>query len=379
MSDVPCLVTHQPDVSVLSDADLVTEIARRAAAERQATAAIIRVLIEFDRRRLYLGEGYSSLFAYCTHVLHYSEHAAFNRIEVARAAARWPQLLDCLEDGSLHLAGARLLAPHLTEENLDRALEEARYKSKREIEEVAAGLAHRNLLIGVDAQLYRLHLTISRETRNRLFQVQALLRPQLPQVGADIIFEQALALLLEKLERQRLAATAKPRSQPAPGSGSRSRHVPAAVVRDVWRRDEGRCAFVGNQGRCPERRHLQFHHVKPFAAGGETTVTNIELRCPAHNAYEAERYFGPEVVATARARAAAGTPSTPTDDPPADSSRGEFASPRGGEHGGSRPETDSQAAASDGAVRCLRAPDVDRGQVFNWFQSKCAPSVVLVT
>ena len=68
--------------------------------------------VEFDRRRLYLGEGCPSLFAYCTQVLHYSEHGAFNRIEVARAAARWPQLLECLADGSLHLAGARLLAPH---------------------------------------------------------------------------------------------------------------------------------------------------------------------------------------------------------------------------------------------------------------------------
>jgi hypothetical protein len=307
MSDVPLPVTLPPDLAVLSNADLVTEIARRASIERHATAAMIRVLIEFDRRRLYLGEGYSSLFAYCTEVLHYSEHAAFNRIEVARAAARWPQLLDCLEDGSLHLAGARLLAPHLTEDNIEDALAEARYRSKREIEEVAAGLAHRNLLVAVVAQKYRLHLTISRESRDRLFQVQALLSHQLPKVDADVIFEQALVVLLEKLERQRLAATAQPRPQGAPRSGSRSRHVPAAVVREVWKRDDGRCAFVGQQGRCPERHRLQFHHVQPFAAGGMPTVTNIELRCQAHNAYEAELYFGPEAAAAAQARAMSGT------------------------------------------------------------------------
>ena len=296
--------TRQTDFAVLSDPDLVAEIARLAARERHATAAVIRVLIEFDRRRLYLAEGYSSLFAYCTQVLHYSEHGAFNRIEVARAAARWPQLLDRLEDGSLHLAGARLIAPHLTAENIDMVLAEARYKSKREIEEVAAGLAHRNLLVAVAAEQYRLHLTISRATRDRLRQVQALLSHQVPDVNAAVIFDQALALLLEKLERQRLAATTQPRPQPAPRKDPRSRHIPAAVKREVWKRDEGRCAFVGHQGRCAERHRLEFHHLKPFAAGGKSTATNIELRCRAHNAYEAELYFGEDVVAAARGRAA---------------------------------------------------------------------------
>ena len=314
----------QIDITTLSDPELVAEVARRASRERQATADVLRILIEFDRRRLYLGEGYPSLFAYCTEVLHYSEHGAFNRIEVARAAARWPQLLACLEEGSLHLAGARLLAPHLTEENLEAALADARYKTKREIEEVAAGLAHRNLLVAVAAQQYRLHLTISRETRDRLRQVQALLSHQVPDANPAVIFDQALTALLEKLERQRMAATAQPRSQPAASRGApRSRHVPAAVKREVWRRDEGRCAFVGHQGRCPERNWLELHHLEPFAAGGTSTVANIELRCRAHNAYEAELYFGPQVTAAARARPGSGTSPGPARGPSPDSPRDE--------------------------------------------------------
>ena len=324
---VPPQVTPQFDIAVLSDADLVAEIARRAASERHATAAVIRILIEFDRRRLYLGEGYPSLFAYCTQVLHYSEHAAFNRIEVARAAVRWPQLLGCIEDGSLHLAGARLLAPHLTEENLEGALAEARHKSKREIEEVAARLARRNLLVAVAAEQYRLHLTISRETRDKLRQVQSLLSHQLPDGNPAVIFDQALALLLEKLERERTAATTRPRPQPEAQELSRSRHIPAAVKRDVWKRDEGRCAFVGRQGRCAERSFLEFHHIEPFAAGGKTTVTNIELRCRAHNAYEASLYFGADVVAAARRRAASLTPTSRTAGLAPDSSRGELKKP----------------------------------------------------
>ena len=295
---VPASATS--DLSKLPDTELVAEVGRRAARERQATADVIRVLIEFDRRRLYLGEGHASLFAYCTSVLHYSEHGALNRIEVARAAARWPQLLACLEDGSLHLAGARLLAPHLTAENIDMALATARHKSKREIEEVAAGLARRALLVAVAAEQYRLHLTISRATRDKLRQVQALLSHQLPDGNAAVIFDRALELLLKELERQRLAATDRPR-QPR-SQASRSRHIPAAVKREVWKRDEGRCAFVGRQGRCVERNFVEYHHVVPHAVGGPPTAANIELRCRAHNAYEAETYFGPDAVAAARAR-----------------------------------------------------------------------------
>ena len=62
--------------------------------------------------------------------------------------------------------------------------------------------------------------------------------------------------------------------------------------RAVWRRDEGRCAFVGRSGRCAETAWLEFHHVQPYADGGPATVNNIQFRCRAHNRYEAELLFG---------------------------------------------------------------------------------------
>ena len=314
-----------------NDVELVQEVTRRAACERHATADLIRALIEFDRRQLFLAQGYSSLFAYCTQALHYSEYGAFNRIEVARAAARWPQLLAALEDGSLHLAGARLLAPHLTDSNIETAIESARHKSKRDIEEIAAGLARRSMVVAVDAEQYRLHLTISRAALDTLRQVQALMGHRLPPKGNEaVIFEQAITLLLHKLERQRFAATDRPKAAPAepggaivapartgddrpadtPRARARGRHIPNAVRRAVWKRDGARCAFVGVEGRCTERSCLEFHHVVPFAAGGRSTASNVELRCRAHNAFEAEKYFGAATVAAARKRRPSRRPSS---------------------------------------------------------------------
>jgi hypothetical protein len=38
---------------------------------------------------------------------------------------------------------------------------------------------------------------------------------------------------------------------------------------------------------------VEFHHLVPYAAGGRPTVENIALRCCAHNACEAEVFYGP--------------------------------------------------------------------------------------
>ena len=68
---------HREALASMSDRDLVTEVHRLAQRERCATAYVIAALIEMDVRKLYLGEGCSSLFTYCTSVLRFSEHAAY--------------------------------------------------------------------------------------------------------------------------------------------------------------------------------------------------------------------------------------------------------------------------------------------------------------
>jgi hypothetical protein len=54
--------------------------------------------------------GCSSLFPYCTQVLHLSEHAAYLRIEAARAARKYPVLLERLDAGEITLTAVSLLA-----------------------------------------------------------------------------------------------------------------------------------------------------------------------------------------------------------------------------------------------------------------------------
>src|SRR5690606_38142676 len=80
------------------------------------------------------------------------------------------------------------------------------------------------------------------------------------------------------------------------------RHVSAAIRREVWARDAGRCAYTDDRGRrCPGTGSLQLHHREAHAMGGPDSVDNLELRCPLcrmrHKGHYAAFGFMPHVLA----------------------------------------------------------------------------------
>jgi 5-methylcytosine-specific restriction endonuclease McrA len=328
-------MTNARDYTTFSDRDLLAMVHQLAGDERRATARLIASLAELDARRLYLGQGCSSLFTYCIQVLHLSEHAAYLRIEAARAARTYPVLLERLDTGEITLTVVSLVAPHLTPDNYQRLVDAARYKSKRDVEQLVACLRPQPpvasvirklpqpvrpavsdvtpvaalvaspesgepvrtvpvtkpaLVTPLDSERYKVQFTVNRDTFEKLRRVRDLMRHVCADGDVAIVFERALTLLLEHLERTKLARVSRPR-QAAPAAG-RSRRIPADVRRAVWTRDGGQCAFVGACGRCTERGLLEFHHVVPFAEGGAATVENIQLRCRAHNHHESVQWFG---------------------------------------------------------------------------------------
>ena len=122
----------------LSNEQLLARLPLLCSEERRATAEVIVYLAEVERRKLYLQEACSSLFAFCVERLGYSEQAALKRMRVARLYLELPQILDELKSGALHLTGLFLLSGHLTEDNVESLLAEARGKTRRELELVIA-------------------------------------------------------------------------------------------------------------------------------------------------------------------------------------------------------------------------------------------------
>lgn len=93
---------------------------------------------EVDARKLYLRSACSSMFAYCTDVLHLSEGATCKRIHAARAARKHPLIFELVAAGKLHLSAVCLLAPHLSADNCDELLEQATGCTKRQVEKLLA-------------------------------------------------------------------------------------------------------------------------------------------------------------------------------------------------------------------------------------------------
>ena len=146
---------------------------------------------------------------------------------------------------------------------------------------------------------YRVQVTIGGDTLEKLRLAKDLLRHAIPS-GDDARFSTGLSPPSSRISPGR-SSRRPTRPRPLGGRRPGSRHIPAEIKRAVWLRDLGRCSFVGTTGRrCGERGFVEFHHVRPYAAGGEATLDNLQLRCRAHNAYEARAYFGPSLGARAR-------------------------------------------------------------------------------
>ena len=328
--------------SRLTDRDLVAAVARLAESERDATAALIAHLAELYARRLHERAGFSSLFTYCMEVLHLSEHEAYDRMKAAKVARRYPAVPGLLASGRVNLTTIRLLAPHLSRTNHEELFAAASGKRKRQVQELlaqrfpkpdvpssvrklparnaapvapvavpaatsaspSAGAAlmaaasgppippPRELVRPLAPDRYQITFTATKAICEKLEVAQDLLRHAVPNGDSAHIFERALDALIEHLVKEKYATTSRPRTSPGQAKGSR--HIPAEVRRAVFIRDRGRCAFVGTgTRRCGERGFVEFHHLVPYAVGGPPTADNIELRCRAHNDYEAELFYGP--------------------------------------------------------------------------------------
>ncbi|UCH84259.1 MAG: HNH endonuclease, partial [Candidatus Latescibacterota bacterium] len=72
-----------------------------------------------------------------------------------------------------------------------------------------------------------------------------------------------------------------------------SRRVPAKTRDAIHERDNGRCTYIGTNGkRCRSTHRLHVDHIVPFARGGTNAKSNLRLLCAKHNNLEANRVYG---------------------------------------------------------------------------------------
>ncbi|MET0792026.1 MAG: HNH endonuclease [Polyangiaceae bacterium] len=177
---------------------------------------------------------------------------------------------------------------------------------------------HPGALKPLSTDRFSVNFTADGEFKELLEEVRALLSHAEPKGDLLNVMRRGLEALRGDLLKKRFGLGRTPRRvrlkvsapvvAPQDAGSKHTRYVPAAVAREVYVRDHGRCTFCADGGRrCGERRLLQLDHVIPHAEGGEPTLVNLRLRCRAHNLHAARSHFGTEHVRGATKRAREGT------------------------------------------------------------------------
>ena len=334
-------------VAALSDRELLAQTSNLARVERHLQGAIIDHLAEIEARSLFLRRGFASLFEYAVRELGYSDAAAGRRIAAMRLCADNPHTRERLRDGSLSLSAAAELQwafdrqrrrrrhgvaadtppdtppaattpavaalptePPLVLDAVGRQklVEEAAGKSTRQVKRMLADLdpelaAAADRVRPLGNGRYELKALIDAECQRGLEQLTGLLSHVDPRMTVGQLVGRLVREALDRHDpsRRRPRTGSRPavsatstaqtgpgcdgHAAPAPKSRASGRAIPAAVKREVWQRDGGRCRYVDPHTgrRCTSRHLLQIDHVLPYGLGGGSDPGNLRLLCHAHH------------------------------------------------------------------------------------------------
>src|SRR5574341_319960 len=331
-------------LSSLDSRTLARRLGELAGNERQVQVDFLLHLDEFDRRRAWAERGYGSLWTYCLEVLHLREGSAGRRIAAMKVLRRFPRLADALRDGRLCLTTLALLGQVLTEENAEELVARAAFRTTAEVDHLVASVRPRSApregtrklpeslapspsespldegdgerealpsraeapfaltedprprpaeLRAVSESLWSLRVTIDSACKDDLETLAMMLSHKFPRRDLAAVLHEAIRCGIEKHGKRKGAVkpgrTVKATSPKDPSA------ISAEVRRQVWERDQGRCAWVGPDGkRCGGRWQLELDPVDPAARGGPATLANLRLACRQHNFLHAEGIYGRE-------------------------------------------------------------------------------------
>ena len=335
----------------MSDRELINQLKKLVKQEQTLTLQIIFHLAEIERRGLYLEMAYSTLTEYCIHELGYGDSSASRRVRVAHMINRVPEVYEYLAKKQLTFSAVVQVYRVLTPENKHSLLPRLVGKSYSEIERIMAEYLPARTIIdqakptlvkklvavesvpprassdraadasasqlgdltrhsdGSNAPTIEMSTPEVKEVLERMFEIRfaadeelmeliqwmkSQLSHQFPKgAGYLEIFKHAIKYYKQRED----LAESKP-AAPSTRAKSDSRYIPKSIKQKVWKRDNGRCTFVGSNGkRCNGDYLVQFDHYPiPYARGGPSTVDNLRLLCAKHNRHEALRVYGERCV-----------------------------------------------------------------------------------
>ncbi|MBI1862179.1 MAG: HNH endonuclease [Deltaproteobacteria bacterium] len=247
----------------ICDETLLVETKTAVLKEKTQTSRVLDYLGEVDRRRLWLKEGYASLYDFCIRYLGYSEGETHRRIQACRLSQKVVEVKPLLENGTLSLTSLTLLSPVLEKSNAQDLLPKVINKPSREVADILAKEFPEKI------QKEILKIVLDEELKELLEQAKRLASEK---DGAVLLKRVLKSFVRQKKTRN----TVTPRH---------THRVLAHTAKEVKDRDGYQCSYVGPNGvRCNQTAHLQIDHIRPYALGGSSRdLENLRLLCRAHN------------------------------------------------------------------------------------------------
>src|ERR1700683_756971 len=295
------------NIKSLTDEELWNKAIIEAKLERNSTLRVIAFVEEINFRRLHLKRGYSSLHQYLVKVLKYSDGCASRRINAMKLVQELPETRKSIENGSLNLTTASQIQlviekkksknePLAKKEKIDLFLK-LEGKSSREVEKTIAQICP-EVIKRTESQRYvgnnkvQKTLIISEELHEKIEKLKSLKGHE--DKDFIVILEELIDHELKRIDPMEKKLSHRKQTAPAQElSKSHSRYVSVHDESEVWKSNDGRCAFIDplTGKRCDATRYLEIDHIFPFALGVPTTQENLRLLCSNHNRLEALKYF----------------------------------------------------------------------------------------
>ena len=192
--------------------ELVKYVETLVKVERRISVKILRHLIEIEKRRIHLDMGYASLFVFLTKHLKYSEGSAYRRIEAMKLLRDVPDLGNKIAVGSISVTVAAEVSRLVkikkikNKEAKQELINLFSNKNKKEVEEeiakIAPKAAKKEKLKAINPEESHLEVTVSKELREKLEKLKALLSHKNPSLKMSGVLEVMADIALKQLEKR---------------------------------------------------------------------------------------------------------------------------------------------------------------------------------
>jgi len=259
---------------------------------------LLETLMRMAEENLFVRLGFIGMWDFLVKELHFSESQASYFQRVAVRARAVPVLKEAVISGKISLSKARRIVSVIDETNAGRWIELAASLAQKDLErrvsEESPRRKVREGIIPLGSDLSKLTVVLTLEEEKKLERARDLISQSLQKPAS---YQTTLGTLLNlyldkkdpvvKARRAKTSLRTRERGPSAPMKNTRRPPLPAQIKHAVMLRDEGQCTQTDEKGmRCTQKRWISFHHLKPFAKGGEDSIENLTTLCFAHHRFQ---------------------------------------------------------------------------------------------